>query len=143
MKRGGWGKTAGSLGPLGLTLPAVMLCSPAYAQTLGGGGDLEIPFVRIAAALVVGILIAIGAALLLKQRLSGGFKLSGLLGSQPSGRPGRQIKVHETHRLSPHADLCRFSVLNRQYLVIVSAHGTNVLDVSSSDTTTPPASGSP
>ncbi|HEV7690401.1 MAG TPA: hypothetical protein VGO52_06250 [Hyphomonadaceae bacterium] len=117
----------------GLALLAVALAGPVDAQTLGGGGDLEIPFLRIAAALIVGILIAIGAALLLKRHLGAGIKLPSLFSLQATGRASRQIKVQETHRLSPHADLCRFSVSSREYLVIVSAHGTEVLNVSEGD----------
>jgi hypothetical protein len=41
--------------------------------------------------------------------------------------PPRKLRVLETHRLSPHADVCLFAHEGREYLVVLSAAGANVL----------------
>jgi hypothetical protein len=115
----------------GAGLSGILLAEEAAAQTLGGGASVDIPFVRILAALILAILIALGAALVLKRQAGGGLGLSRLFGRQVAGgRTAKRIKVHETHRLSPHADLCRFTAAHREYLIVVSPHTTHVLAVS-------------
>lgn len=112
-------------------LIGILLAGEAGAQTLGGGQGVDIPFVRIIAGLILAILIALGAALVLKRQAGGGLDLSRLFRRQVAGRPtARRIKIHETHRISPHADLCRFTAANREYLIVVSPHATHVLAVS-------------
>ena len=139
MKAAGWGKRTWGWGlrSSGLGLPSLLLTEAANAQTLGGGEPIEIPLLRIAAALIVGILIALGAALVLKRQMGGRFELPRLLNPRLPGRSPRRIRIHETYRLSPHADLCRFTASNREYLVIVSASATEVLAVSEDEGLTP------
>lgn len=101
----------------------------SMAQTLGGGGDVEIPFLRLAAALVVGLLIAFGAALLLKRNLTSRLKLPSFAWFNAKVRSRREIQVHEVHRLSVHADLCRFTAHDKDYVVLVSSNNAQVLSV--------------
>jgi hypothetical protein len=128
---------------LDLLLPALasagclLLGDSAYAQTIGDGESIEIPFVRIFAGLILAVLIALGAALVLKRQGGGRLDFKSLMSRQLSGRAPRRIRIHETHRLSPHADLCRFSAANKEYLVIVSPNSTHVLSVSEEEYATP------
>jgi hypothetical protein len=99
----------------------------AHAQQLGGGQAFEFPLGRLALGLVLSALIAFVAVFLLRRH-SGHRPLFHFL--QRSGEirdRARQIRVIETQRLSPHADVCRFVSADTEYLVVVSASGATVL----------------
>jgi uncharacterized membrane protein YraQ (UPF0718 family) len=98
----------------------------AEAQTLASGRSFEAPFARLFAGLIVCTLVAFVAALLLKRRLSAGNGLS-LFSKASVSDTSRRIAVLETRRLSPHADVCRFTSAGREYLVIVAAGVTTLL----------------
>lgn len=105
---------------------ALLAAAPALAGggRLGGGQPLEVSFGRIVAALVICIIIAVLAALLIRQR-SGKLDLYAWFGRLQS-RP-RAIEVVETRRLSPHADICVVRHSNREYLLLLLAGDARIL----------------
>ena len=114
----------------GIAVGSLLANDSVHAQTLGGAEAIEIPFLRIFAGLALSVLIALGAALVLKRKGGGGLAFGQLLSRQLSNRAPRRIRVHETYRLSPHADLCRFTAGSKEYVVILSPNSTHVLSVS-------------
>lgn len=115
-------------------VPAAILCAgavllaaaPALAGggRLGGGQPLEVSLGRIVAALVICIIIAVLAALLIRQR-AGNLDLHALFG-RLQARP-RAIEVVETRRLSPHADICVVRHSGREYLLLLLAGNARIL----------------
>ena len=105
---------------------ALLAAAPALAGggRLGGGQPLEVSLGRIVAALVICIIIAVLAALLIRQR-SGKIDLYALFGRLQT-RP-RAIEVVETRRLSPHADLCVVRHSGREYLLLLLAGNARIL----------------
>lgn len=105
---------------------ALLAAAPALAGggRLGGGQPLEVSLGRIVAALVICIIIAVLAALLIRQR-AGKIDLYALFGRLQS-RP-RAIDVVETRRLSPHADICVVRHSGREYLLLLLAGDARVL----------------
>lgn len=104
---------------------ALLAAAPALAGgRLGGGQPLEVSLGRIVAALVICIIIAVLAALLIRQR-SGKIDLHALFGRLQS-RP-RSIEVVETRRLSPHADICVVRHSGREYLLLLLAGNARIL----------------
>lgn len=89
---------------------------------LGGGAAFDVSSTRIVGALLLCLMLAALAAVLLKR---GGGRLV------PTGwmaaRGGRRIAVVESRRVSPHADLCLLRCDDREYLVLSSAAGQQVL----------------
>lgn len=118
-------------------------CSlPARAQQLGGGRSLEIPVVQILAGLALCSLVAFGVVAMLRvgKGRSAMPSLSFFRGT--STRVGERIRIIETQRLSPHADICRFVAGNREYVVIASPGGTTILrDIEIVDSASPPSLG--
>ena len=104
---------------------ALLATAPALAAgRLGGGQPLEVSLGRIVAALVICIIIAVLAALLIRQR-AGKIDLYALFGRLQS-RP-RAIEVVETRRLSPHADICVVRHSGREYLLLLLAGNARIL----------------
>jgi hypothetical protein len=107
---------------------AVLLAASAPALAgggrLGGGQPLEVSLGRIVAALVICIIVAVLAALLIRQR-AGKLDLYALFGRLQS-RP-RAIEVVETRRLSPHADICVVRHSGREYLLLLLAGNARIL----------------
>jgi uncharacterized membrane protein YraQ (UPF0718 family) len=105
---------------------AALLAAPALAAggRLGGGQPLEVSLGRIVSALVICIIIAVLAALLIRQR-AGKVDLHALFARLQS-RP-RAIEVVETRRLSPHADLCVVRHSGREYLLLLLAGDARIL----------------
>ncbi len=105
---------------------ALLAAAPALAGggRLGGGQPLEVSLGRIVAALVICIIIAVLAALLIRQR-AGKIDLYAVFGRLQS-RP-RAIEVVETRRLSPHADICVVRHSGREYLLLLLAGDARVL----------------
>lgn len=106
---------------------ALLAAGPALAAgggRLGGGQPLEVSLGRIVAALVICIIIAVLAALLIRQR-AGKLDLYALFGRLQS-RP-RAIEVVETRRLSPNADICVVRHSGREYLLLLLAGDARIL----------------
>lgn len=108
----------------GLLLSPVAVAAQARPTHLGGGGDLQISLGRIIISLVICIIIAALAILLLRQR-SGRIDLAALF-ARIEPRP-RQIKVVETRRLSPHADISLVQQGGREYLLVLQVGSVEVL----------------
>ncbi len=118
-----------SLGIVVSGIAAVMLGSqPALAQQLGGARPLEIPYLQILAALVVCSLAALGAALAIQRRSGRALNLKFPVPWKSNQAPNNQpLKVLESHRLSPHADVCRISAHDSEYIVIVTAGSVTIV----------------
>lgn len=97
--------------------------APAFANPvrLGGGEDLHVSLWRIVAALLIGIVLVVLAALLIRQR-GGKVDFAAIFGRVRLRH--RDIHVVETRRLSPHADICLVRHRDREYLLLLGAgHG--------------------
>ncbi|MBD8679357.1 hypothetical protein [Sphingomonas sp. CFBP 13720] len=97
---------------------AGMTVLAAAPVRLGGGAAFDVSSTRIVGALLLCLMLAALAAVLLKR---GGGRLV------PTGRAGRRIAVVESRRVSAHADLCLLRCDDREYLVLSSAAGQQVL----------------
>lgn len=111
--------------------------APALAATvhLGGGEPLGVSLGRVVGALVVCTVVAVLAALLIRQR-SGRMDLPALFAR--IAPPARSIEVLETRRLSPNADVCVVRHGGREYLLLLLAGAAQVL---SEETVSPPQTG--
>lgn len=94
---------------------AMLTDALAHAPGLGGAPPLDIPWLRIAAGLLVCVSTAVVAALAMRNFRSGG-SLIATIGAQ------RHVRVLECHRLSQHADICVFIADQRTYTVVVAAN---------------------
>ena len=105
-----------------LAIPCLLLLfQPAAAQTLGQGSDVEISVWRIVATLVLCTMLAVGGAFLLKAR-QGSLPLGSFLPKQ-----NRRLRLVESLRLGPQADLCIVECDGRELLIAASAQGTRLL----------------
>jgi len=93
----------------------LFLAVPAAAQTLGQGGGPEISWVRVIAALLFCLALAVGAALALRHRFRGSLR------PPPTGE--RRLRLIETIRLSHQTDLCLLELDGQPFLFAASAHG--------------------
>jgi hypothetical protein len=107
----------------------------ANAGRLGRSASLDVSIARIVAALVICVIVAILAALLLRQR-GRGLDLRGLFGRLEVGR--RAIQVVETRRISQHADISLIRSGGKEYLLLLQAGSAQIL----SEAELPPAGGS-
>lgn len=96
----------------------------AAAPRLGGGESLNVSLGRMIAAILICIVVALLAALLLRQR-GGKINLAALF-ARMELRP-RAIEVVETRRLSPHADICLVRHGGQEYLLLLLAGGARIL----------------
>jgi hypothetical protein len=110
----------------GIILLAISPIKPALASThrLGGGGDIGVSLGRIVAALLICIIVAVLAALFLRQRA--GHQDLARLFTRFDLRT-RAIEVVETRRLSPHADICLVRHDGKDYLLLLMAGAAQVL----------------
>jgi hypothetical protein len=116
-----WGKV------LALTLIGLAAPSLASAQRLGGASGFEPPLLRLALGLLLCTLVAIVAALAIRRFMHAG-ALNSMRGRLSLlGPTARKLRVIESHRISPHADVCMFTSGGREYLVVVSPGGATVL----------------
>ncbi|MEP9403186.1 hypothetical protein [Sphingomonas sp. VNH70] len=108
----------------GVTMLAI--AAAAATPRLGGGAALDVSLTRIVSALLLCILLAAVGAVLLR-RGGGRIDLSRWRGA---GRAvaGRRIAVLESRRISPHADLCLLRCDGREYLILSSATGQQVVE---------------
>jgi hypothetical protein len=114
------------IGPIAFALGSGMAPVAVAAERLGPA-PIEFPFIRLALALILCSLIALLAVLWLKRTMQ-----AGALGKLAPGlallrTPAREIRVFETHRVSPHADICRVTCGDIEYFIVVSAGGASVL----------------
>ena len=91
---------------------------------LGGGGEVDVSLGRIIISFVICIIIAGLAILLIRQR-TGKIDLATLFAKiEPRAR---EIKVVETRRLSPHADISLVRQGGREYLLVLQQGSMQVL----------------
>ncbi len=106
----------------------------ASAQVLTHASDVDISYGRVAAALVLCLALAAGAALALRSRIAGGKKPPSMrdwLGWNIGGRlvaQTRQLELVERLRISPQLEVSLLLCQGRRYLVASSATGTVLLD---------------
>lgn len=117
-------------------VPWLLLAGPAFADRLGGGGDLGISLTRIVMALILCLMLAALAALLLKRN-GGKIDIAALRGLIVRMPAARRIEVIETRRVSQHADVCLMRCDGREYLILSAAHQQTVLR--EGDAAEPPA----
>lgn len=120
-----------------IAVPAALLASagPVLAQALGQGTDTDIPWIRLTAALILCIGLAVGAALALNRRLNGGAALPAggwkrVLEQivRPAAAPASaRLTDIETRRLSPQVTVSVFKCDGRSYMVTASLRGQIVL----------------
>lgn len=120
-----------------IAAPVALLASagPVLAQTLGQGTDTDIPWIRLTAALILCIGLAIGAAFALNRRLNGGPSLpSGgwkrvleQIARPASTATAARLTDIETRRLSPQVTVSVFKCDGRSYMVTASLQGQIVL----------------
>jgi hypothetical protein len=97
------------------------LAEPVLAGGLGGGEPLGVSLGRIVTALIICVMTAVLAALLIRQR-AGKNDLPAFFARLNTA--AREIRVIETRRLSPHADICLVRHDDREYLLLLLAgHG--------------------
>jgi len=119
----------------GLALLLLSAAGPAAAQTLGQGDSTDIPWLRLAAALILCLGLAAGAALALRRRLGlGGVpapdawrRLLAELGVRAPTAPAPRLTDIETRRLSPQVAVSTFRCDGRGYMVVASQQGQLVL----------------
>ena len=118
-----------------LSLLAWLVASPLHAQTLGQGGDTDIPWLRLSAALLLCLGLAVGGAFALHRRLGGrplgpmnlpGSDFLKKLGSSAGERRARLTDI-ETRRLSTQVTVSVFKCDGRDFLVAASVQGQIVL----------------
>lgn len=105
-------------------LGIALLCScaiidPASAQRLGQGESVDVPIWRVVGALLFCLLIAVGAAFLLKRRLHGNVPMV--------GARGRRLQLVETLRLSHQNDICLISCDGVETLVASGSQGLTLM----------------
>jgi len=115
---------------------ATMASTSAVAQTLGKGADTDIPWLRLVAALLLCIGLAVGAAYALNRRLNGAGgplgrpgltqMLSTLVAPGGAASPPRLSDI-ETRRLSTQVTVSVFRCDGRSFMVTASAQGHLVL----------------
>lgn len=120
------------------SLAAILLFMPftaAQAQRLGGAASPDVSMTRVVLALVVCIIVALLATLLIRNRL-GGRALSFL---PRIASASARIRLIESRRVSPQAEVSLVECDGTQYLLLVAAGGTLLL---SERPVVPPSSGS-
>jgi hypothetical protein len=108
-------------------LSAALWPMAAQAQSLGGAPDFEFPILRLVLGLLLCALVAIVAALMLKRFMHRGSMPRLEKWSDLVRAPARRIRVLETHRVSPHGDVCMLTCGGREYLIVLSPAGATVI----------------
>jgi flagellar biogenesis protein FliO len=98
--------------------------APAMAQTLGQGTDVDLPWWRVIGALLFCLLLAAGAAFVLRDRLP---FLQGLRPLLDRRRPTR-LRLIEATRLAQQVDVCLLRYDDRELLIAVSPQGAVLLE---------------
>lgn len=97
----------------------LIAAAAAGPARLGGGGAVEIPWLRIVVALVLCTMVAVLVVLWLRRR-GGGWTLPGVRGEA-------RIEVIESRRLNQYADLSLVRVQGRGYAILSGAQAHHVL----------------
>lgn len=109
---------------VGLSLLPIAAAAQSHPSHLGGGGEVDVSLGRIIISFVICIIIAGLAILLIRQR-TGKLDLASFFARiEPRAR---EIKVVETRRLSPHADISLVRQGGREYLMVLQQGSMQVL----------------
>lgn len=118
------------IGVITISLVTLVWAAPALAQTLGQGREDSVPWLRLFAALLLCVVLAVGAALALRQRLgvSGAVALPrwGVvrrLLQTPAATVENRLTDVETRRLSPGLTASTFLCAGRRFVVIATVQG--------------------
>ncbi len=110
------------------------LASSATAQTLGHGAEVQVSYWRVAAALLLCLALAVGAAFALRARYATRGRpltLADLMGRTLSSRAAssqRCLELVDRLRVNPQLEICLLVCEGRRYLIASSANGAVVLD---------------
>lgn len=104
---------------------AVLTSTSAQAQQLSGGGGVELSIIRIAAALLICLAAAVVLALAIRSR---GGKTPLTWRQFTSLSPIGRIRLIESRRLSPTAELCLVQCDGIEYLVLSGPAGLQVVE---------------
>jgi Flagellar biosynthesis protein, FliO len=102
-----------------------LMATPALAQHLGQGDDVNVPVWRVLAALALVLMLGIGAVVVARSR-SVDLKLW-------QGASTRRLKVVETVRLSPQGSLCLAVFEEKEYLIAITPGSATVIDTRSAE----------
>ena len=112
-------RPAGKLATLGLMFISLESVS---GQQLGQGSEVDISPWRVLGALLLCVLLAAGAALVMRARM-------GVGGAKFWQRPvSGRLKVLETRRIAPQAWVSLIVLDDQEYLVGLSNNGTVLID---------------
>ena len=107
----------------GAWICAAVALSPglAAAQKLGGAAEADVSWLRVAAALLLCLGLAVAAAVVLRVRLRGPliFKT----------HPAKQLRLIETLRLSHQVDICLVGYDDKQVLLASTSQGALLISV--------------
>jgi hypothetical protein len=116
---------------LGWVIAFAMAPALAWAQHLGGASDIELPLIRLTIGFLFCALVAIVAALAFQRYLRHGGGANPLKLTRTWLRPlARKVRVLETYRISPNAEICVFASARHEYLVVISAAGATIVETS-------------
>ena len=99
----------------------------AQAAPLGQVGDDGVAWWRVAAALILCLLLAVGGAFALRTRLGGGIAARGPLWLR-AAQPTRRLELIETLRVKPQVDLLIVRCDGRELLLSASAQGAELIE---------------
>lgn len=117
-------------------LPALATAGPALAQTIGQGTSDAVPWLRLGAALLLCIGLAVCAAFAVRYRMgSAPRRFDGLnlkvwlkgLSSAAIGKSGGRLSDVETCQLSPQVSVSIFKCDGQSFMVATSSQGHLVL----------------
>lgn len=96
----------------------------AIAQQLGGAGTPDVSIVRVFLALLICLIVAVFAALLLRQKFRGGsLPLLTKLGARSN-----RLHLVESRRIAPQSDLCLVRCDGEEYLLLIAPASVSVLN---------------
>jgi hypothetical protein len=121
----------------GLVLAFVLAPTLAYAQEYAEPQFGLINWTRLFGGLAFCILLSVAAIFLIK-RYSGATAQARFFALRWPLRAAPDLRVIETKRISPHADLCKFVSAGREYLVILSPGGATLLRDAAAENALPP-----
>jgi len=107
-----------------------MVSGSAAAQSLASGQSFSPPIGRLIFGLLLSFAVAVLIALLIRRLKTGYGKFPAIKLSKkaPFGR-GAKISITETRRLSAHGEICLIEHEHKEYLVVLSAGQSNVLNI--------------
>lgn len=105
------------------------------AETLGQGAEVHVSYWRVAAALLLCLILAVGAAFALRARYAARGRpatlaelMSRSLKLRPSGAASRRLELADRLRVNPQLEVCLLVCEGRRYLIASSSSGMVVLD---------------